>query len=124
MLIYPDGSTEEISGSEERTTNQRMELRAAVEALSRLKPGSTVELYSDSAYLVNAFLQGWLAKWQRNGWQTVKKKEVENRELWEKLAYYNSLHRIYWKKVKGHSNNPYNDRCDELARKAILQQHK
>ena len=119
VVIYPDKNVREISGGEEYTTNQRMEMKAAIEALSTLESSSTVELYSDSAYLVNAFLQGWLDKWRQNGWLTAKKKEVDNRDLWEKLLALDTTHRISWKKVKGHSNDYYNDRCDQLARKAI-----
>lgn len=111
--------TREISGFEEETTNQRMELTAAIEALSALREPCLAELYSDSAYLINAFEQNWFARWQINGWLNSKKKPVENRDLWLKLLELSSIHQIKWIKVKGHSGHPHNERCDELARKAI-----
>jgi len=119
VIIFPDGTVQEMSGGEEHTTNQRMEMKAAIKALSTLEPSSKVELYSDSAYLVNAFLQGWLEKWKKNGWLTAKKKDVDNRDLWEELVTLEEKLNITWKKVKGHSNDYYNDKCDKLAREAI-----
>lgn len=118
LLIY-NGHEKEISGGEKLTTNQRMELKAALEALAALKEPCKVKIYSDSAYLVNAFRQGWLKKWQRNGWLTIEKKPVENRDLWESLLALTERHEVEWYKVKGHSNNYYNERCDRLAREAI-----
>ncbi len=118
VIIHPDGE-QEISGGEAETTNQRMELRAAVEALRSLPGPSRVRLYSDSAYLVNCFRQGWMERWQRNGWQTAKKKPVENQPLWRRLQELTATHHIEWVKVKGHSDNPCNNRCDLLARQAI-----
>ena len=113
-------STEQVlSGGEKYTTNQRMELKAAVEALKRLKCPCKVELYSDSAYLINAFNQGWLEKWQKNGWKTAKKQAVENQDLWKELLTLSCRHDISWHKVKGHSGNAYNERCDKLARQEI-----
>lgn len=111
--------TREISGSAEMTTNNRMELQAAIEALNCLKTPCEVQLHSDSAYLCNGFNNGWIWNWIKNGWQTAAKKPVENRELWEKLLTHTRAHKITWIKVKGHSDNPYNNRCDELARQAI-----
>lgn len=110
----------EISGFEPETTNNRMELTAAVKALETLKEPCRVTLYSDSAYLVNSFQQGWLTKWQLNGWKTSHKGPVENQDLWEKLAALTARHRVEWVKVKGHSDNEYNNRCDQLAREEIL----
>ncbi|QGP92560.1 Ribonuclease H [Neomoorella glycerini] len=118
VLIY-GGKRKEISGAEARTTNQRMEITAAIAALKALKEPCRVRLYSDSAYLVNAFRQGWLDRWQRNGWQTVKKEPVENQDLWRELLRLTARHRVEWLKVKGHSDNAENNRCDELARAAI-----
>jgi ribonuclease HI len=92
-----------------------MELMAAIRALETLKEPCRVRLYSDSAYLVNAFNQGWLTKWQGNGWMTAQKKSVENRDLWLLLLELAETHQIEWIKVKGHGNNPVNNRCDELA---------
>ncbi|MDR1619139.1 MAG: ribonuclease HI [Clostridiales bacterium] len=109
----------EISGAESDTTNNRMELLAAINALAILKEPCAVTLYTDSAYLCNAFNERWIDNWQRNGWRTSKKKPVENRDLWEQLINYMAQNRVIWKKIKGHSANKYNDRCDELARKAI-----
>ncbi|APC07740.1 ribonuclease HI [Neomoorella thermoacetica] len=118
VLIYGD-KRKELSGAEPSTTNQRMEITAAIAALRVLKEPCRVHLYSDSAYLINAFRQGWLARWERNGWLTVKKQPVENQDLWRELLQVASRHQVEWLKVKGHSDNPENNRCDELARAAI-----
>jgi len=118
LLLYNDHE-KEIYGSEERTTNQRMELKAAVEALKILKEPCRVNLYSDSAYLVNAFNLGWLQKWQKNGWKTINKEPVGNQDLWKKLLELSSRHEMHWIKVKGHSSNEYNNRCDKLAKEAM-----
>lgn len=109
----------ELSGYDPRTTNNRMEILAAVEALRALKAPCHVKLHSDSAYLVNAFLQNWLGNWQRNGWVNSKKDPVENQDLWRELLQAARPHRVEWIKVKGHADNPHNNRCDELARAAI-----
>lgn len=109
----------EISGAELETTNNRMELTAPIEALKLLKRPCKVKVYSDSAYLVNAFLQGWIYNWQINGWKTADKKDVKNRELWEKIYEFTQIHKIEWIKVKGHSDNEYNNRCDKMAVEAI-----
>lgn len=114
ILLYKEKKLE-ISGFEAHTTNNRMELLAPIEALSRLKEPCEVDVYSDSAYLTNAFLQNWLGNWVRRGWVKSDKKPVENRDLWEQLLQLANLHRISWHKVKGHSDNPLNNRCDELA---------
>ena len=105
----------EISGFEKDTTNNKMELTAAIEALKMLKESCDVELYSDSAYLVNGFNQNWLSKWKINGWKNSSKEEVKNIELWKELDRLNNIHKIKWIKVKGHSDNEYNNRCDTLA---------
>jgi ribonuclease HI len=105
----------EISGFEQNTTNNQMELRAAIEALRCLKEPCKVELFSDSAYLVNAFTKGWITNWKKNGWHTSGKEEVRNIELWKQLDKYAGIHRITWNKVKGHSDNEFNNRCDKLA---------
>ena len=114
ILIYKN-KEQEISGYEENTTNNKMELTAAIKALERLKEPCEVELYSDSAYLVNAFLEGWLTKWQMNGFKSSNKKPVQNVDLWQKLIELNNIHKITWVKVKGHADNVYNNRCDALA---------
>jgi ribonuclease HI len=118
ILLY-NGIEKEISGGEQNTTNNRMELTAPIEALKLLKKPCNVKLYSDSAYLVNSFIQGWIYKWQINGWKTADKGEVKNKELWEQLFEYTKMHKIVWIKVKGHSDNEFNNRCDKLAVAAI-----
>lgn len=114
ILIYKEKKLE-LSGYEAHTTNNRMELLAPIEALSRLKEPCEVDVYSDSAYLTNAFLQNWLGNWVRRGWVKSDKKPVENRDLWENLLQLAGVHKIAWHKVKGHADNPLNNRCDELA---------
>lgn len=105
----------EISGFEENTTNNRMELKAAIEALKSLKGPCLVEFYSDSAYLINCFEKKWLEGWKFNGWRNSSKDEVKNIEMWKVLDELNNTHNIKWIKVKGHSDNEYNNRCDKLA---------
>lgn len=118
VLMYDD-QKKEISGGENNTTNNIMELTAAIKALECLKFPCDVELYSDSAYLVNAFNQKWIDGWIKNNWKNSKKEEVKNRELWEILISLNKIHKIKFIKVKGHSDNILNNRCDELARGEI-----
>ena len=109
----------ELMGYEEMTTNNRMELMAAIGALEALKQPCEVQLYSDSSYMVNAFRQNWLGNWQRNGWLTASKKAVENKDLWEKLIKLTNMHKVEFLKVKGHADDEENNRCDYLARMAI-----
>lgn len=109
----------ELHGYDPQTTNQRMELTAAMQALQALKFPCQVRLHSDSAYLVNAFRQDWLGRWEKNGWLNVKKEPVENQDLWYELLRLNRIHRIEWLKVRGHADDEINNRCDALARKAI-----
>jgi len=118
LLMY-GSSTREISGFSPATTNNRMELAAAIEALEALKEPCKVDLYSDSSYLVNAVNEGWLKRWTANNWKTAAKKNVENIDLWQKILKLIKLHNVTFHKVKGHSDNPYNNRCDALARLAI-----
>lgn len=118
ILMYGDVK-KEISGAEAMTTNNQMELTAPIEALSLLKRPCKVKVYSDSAYLVNAFKEGWIYNWQKNGWKTASKQNVKNRELWEKIYSFTQIHEIEWIKVKGHADNEYNNRCDQLAVQAI-----
>ena len=120
VLLF-NGFRREISGFEPQTTNNRMELTAAIEALSALKEPCEVRLYSDSSYLVNAFSQRWLAGWQRRGWIKSDKKPVENTDLWKRLLELTGVHSVEWIKVKGHADNAENNRCDELATLAIKQ---
>ena len=105
----------EYAGFEPHTTNNRMELRAAAEALSLLKEPCRVTLYTDSAYLFKAFAEGWIKKWQGNGWRTSSKKDVENQDLWKKLIEQDARHQIEWAKVKGHADDDLNNRVDRLA---------
>ena len=118
ILMY-EGNKKEISGGKKDTTNNVMELTAAIEGLKLLKFPCVVDLYSDSAYLVNAFNQGWIYNWQKNNWKTAGKDPVKNKEIWEELYKLTKIHKVNFIKVKGHSDNEFNNRCDELARKAI-----
>ncbi len=113
----------QLSGGAWRTTNNRMELTAALEALRHLRKPCRVRLHTDSAYLANAFNQNWLRGWQRNGWKTSGKKPVENRDLWEALLVENDRHRITWIKVKGHADNEFNNLADAAA-VAAMQEYK
>jgi ribonuclease HI len=119
------GKTEEISGGEQNTTNQRMELTAACVALERMDEGQVVTLYSDSSYLINCMRRGWHEKWQENGCLNHPGGPVANRELWERLLEATKRHHdVQWRKVKGHSktagpNKAGNDRADELAMAAM-----
>jgi len=118
ILIHGD-TRREISGGEAQTTNNRMEMMAAIEALKLLKTPCAVTLYSDSAYLVRAFTQRWLDNWQRNGWKTSAKEPVLNQDLWMELLALTRTHDVQFQKVKGHAHDGDNNRCDALARAAI-----
>ena len=109
----------EISGSVAGTTNNRMELFAAISGLGALKEPCDVELYSDSNYLVQAFNDHWIDNWQRKNWKTSAGTPVENQDLWFILLTQARKHHISFFKVKGHADHPQNNRCDELARQAI-----
>ena len=111
----------EMSGAEQETTNNRMELTAVIKALEALKEPCDVDLYSDSAYVVNAFLQDWISGWKAKGWRGSDKKPVKNLDLWLTLIELTETHNVNFVKVKGHADNPFNNRCDELATGAILQ---
>ena len=114
------GSFECISKSEHnQTTNNRMELMAVIAGLQALKERCRVDIYSDSAYVVNAFLQGWTANWLENNWKTASKKQVQNVDLWQQLITLAAKHEISWNKVKGHADNELNNRCDKIARDEI-----
>ena len=118
ILIYGENK-KEISGGEKETTNNIMEITAVIERLKLLKYPCDVKLYSDSAYVVNAFNNNWVESWQKNGWINSKKEEVKNKELWKELIELTKTHNVTFIKVKGHSDNEFNNRCDELARDAI-----
>ena len=118
MLMYK-GNKKEISGGKENITNNVMELTAVIEGLKLLKFPCKVKLYSDSAYVVNAFIQKWIYGWIKNGWKNSSKEPVKNKELWQELYELTKTHEVEFIKVKGHADNEYNNRCDELARNAI-----
>ncbi|MBR2861033.1 MAG: ribonuclease HI [Clostridia bacterium] len=113
ILFYKDVE-KEISGFSPQTTNNKMELTAAIEALTLLKEPCQVELYSDSAYLVNAFNEKWIYGWKKKNWQKSGE-DMPNADLWQKLYELNLTHKITFIKVKGHSDNEFNNRCDKLA---------
>ena len=118
ILIFK-GIEREISGAEPSTTNNRMEIYAVIAGLEKLKERCDVTVYSDSAYTVNAFNEGWLYGWMKNGWKKADGKPVQNVELWQRLYELVRFHEVRFVKVKGHADNVYNNRCDELARTAI-----
>lgn len=118
VLLYANAE-KQLSGAVENTTNNQMELLACIRALEALKQPCDVDLYSDSAYVVNSFLQGWIINWKLAGWKTADKKPVKNLELWQRLDALCSLHNVTWHKVKGHADNKYNNLCDKLATTAI-----
>ncbi|QJC53653.1 ribonuclease HI [Paenibacillus albicereus] len=118
VLFYGD-KRKEISGAEPHTTNNRMEIQAVIEALALLKVPCRVKVHSDSAYVVNCFQNNWIRGWLRNGWKNSKGQPVENKELWQRLWDLMGTHEVSYVKVKGHSDNEWNNRCDELAVGAI-----
>ena len=113
-ILRTDSRERELSGGEAATTNNRMELMAAISALEALKKPCTVDLYTDSQY-VRQGITGWIHGWKKNGWRTADKKPVKNAELWQELIDATAPHRIEWHWVKGHSGHPENDRVDALA---------
>lgn len=118
ILMYKENK-KEIFGAKKDTTNNIMELTAVIEGLKLLKYPCEVDLYSDSAYVVNSFEQGWIDNWVKNNWKTASKAPVKNQELWQELYNLTKIHKVQFHKVKGHSDNEWNNRCDELARNAI-----
>ncbi len=114
ILMY-NGIEKELMGNAKETTNNRMELFAALAALRALKEGCEVELYSDSTYLVDGFNKNWVNSWKKNNWKNAAKKEVKNQDLWKALLMELDRHQVKFIKVKGHSDNEYNNRCDKLA---------
>ena len=118
ILMYKD-SKKEISGYKEETTNNVMEITAVIEGLKLLKEPCKVQIYSDSAYVVNAFREHWIENWIKKNWQNSKKEPVKNKELWLELYALVKQHEVEFIKVKGHADNEFNNRCDELARNAI-----
>ena len=121
VLKYQD-RTKEIYGGERNTTNQRMELTACIRALAEIKADNfDIEIYSDSAYLVNCIQKKWYEKWLKNGWMNYKKKPVENRDLWISLLGLLAKHNVKFTKVSGHSGVELNELADELARKGMAE---
>lgn len=109
----------ELSGGEDNTTNNRMELMAAIAALEELKQPSPVDLFTDSTYVRDGIMK-WIHNWKRNGWKTAAKKPVKNVDLWKRLEQAMAPHDIEWHWVKGHNGHPDNERADEIARSAII----
>lgn len=114
ILVY-QGKELELSEGYAETTNNRMELQAAIAALEALKEPCEITLTSDSKYLIDAMVLGWAEKWQRNGWKKADKKPALNPDLWEKLLALSKVHKINYVWVRGHVGHPYNERCDRLA---------
>ena len=114
-ILEYKGTEKELSGCEKATTNNRMELTGVIRALSVLKEPCIVELYSDSKYVIDALTKGWAKGWQAKGWIKSDKKPALNPDLWEQLLALCERHEVRCHWVKGHAENPYNNRCDELA---------
>jgi ribonuclease HI len=119
LLIARDGEAvlkeRELNGGEALTTNNRMELLAAISALEALERPSTITVVTDSAYVKNG-IAGWIEGWKRNGWRTADRKPVKNEDLWRRLDEARARHRVTWEWIKGHAGHPENERADELAR--------
>jgi len=118
-LLECDGRRKEIFGGEAQTTNNRMELVAVIRALEALTRTSDVDLYTDSQYVKNG-IESWIHGWKRNGWKTSDRKPVKNADLWRELDELATRHRIRWHWVRGHDDNPGNERADELANLGVL----
>ena len=114
-ILEYQGIEKEMSGGEKSTTNNRMELTAVIAGLSALKEPCIVELYSDSKYVIDGLSKGWAAGWQKNGWRKADKKPALTPELWEQLLALTQQHEMRYHWVKGHAENPKNNRCDALA---------
>jgi len=118
-LLEYDGRRKEIFGGEPHTTNNRMELVAVIRALEALTRESDVAIYTDSQYVKNG-IEAWIHGWKRNGWKTSDKKPVKNEDLWRELDELAKRHRIHWHWVRGHDDNPGNERADELANQGVV----
>ncbi len=117
-MLFFDGRRKELSGGEAATTNNRMELTAAIRSLEALRHPCEIDLYTDSAYLRGG-ITAWLDGWKKNGWKTFDKKPVKNAELWQRLETAAGRHKIVWHWLKGHAGDPMNERADELAREGM-----
>ena len=118
-LLRWNGQEKELAGAEPQTTNNRMELMAAIAALEALKRPTTVRLHTDSQYVRNGITE-WLPKWIRNGWKTAAKKPVKNADLWQRLQAATEPHTVDWIWVRGHAGDPDNERVDALAREQVV----
>ena len=118
VILDQDDKQKNISGSEKNTTNNRMELLAAIMSLKKIKTNSQVVIFTDSTYVKNGITE-WMKNWKKNGWKNSRKKLVKNKDLWEKLDKLCEANSVSWKWVKGHSSNKFNNLADELATKAI-----
>ena len=114
-ILEYNGTEKELSGGESQTTNNRMELTAVIRGLQALKEPCTVELYSDSKYVIDGLQKGWAESWRKNGWKKADKKPALNPDLWEILLDLTHIHHLSYHWVKGHAENPKNNRCDQLA---------
>ncbi len=114
-ILEYNGREKELSGGESNTTNNRMELTAVIRGLEALKESCIVELYSDSKYVIDGLSKGWAEGWQKNGWKKADKKPALNPDLWEQLLDLVAKHQVHYHWIKGHAENPKNNRCDELA---------
>ena len=114
-ILEYNGQQKELSGGEETTTNNRMELTAVIRGLEALKESCIVELYADSKYVIDGLEKGWARQWQKNGWRKADKKPALNPDLWEQLLALSDRHALHYHWVKGHAENPMNNRCDEVA---------
>ena len=121
-VIIQEGKEIEISGKELDSTNNRMELKAVIESLKKIKNPSIIKIKTDSKYVVNAFNKKWIEKWKTNKWKTSTNSDVKNKDLWEELLKESKKHMIKWQWVKGHGSDPYNIRADELAVSARLEE--
>jgi ribonuclease HI len=117
-ILRWNGQERELSGGEANSTNNRMELTAAIKALEALKENCTVSLYSDSSYVRDG-IKTWIHGWKKNGWRTADKKPVKNAELWQALDAARARHNVEFHWIRGHAGHPENERCDELARQAL-----
>ena len=118
VILDQDDKQKNISGSEKNTTNNRMELLAAIMSLKKIKTNSEVVIFTDSTYVKNGITE-WMKNWKKNGWKNSSKKPVKNKDLWEKLDKLCEANSVSWKWVKGHSTNEFNNLADELATNAI-----
>ena len=114
-ILEYNGVEKELSGGEDQTTNNRMELTAVIRGLQALKESCIVELYSDSKYVIDALEKGWAVSWREKGWKKADKKPALNPDLWEILLSLAEKHQLRYHWVKGHAENPMNNRCDQLA---------